>query len=364
MLHLHGTDINGKLESGGVKTPLSDTTQADLQRELSKVRRAEGLPAVMEALYRWELKAGYISKEKLEMNDCYRFFDFDYGLDFFIQINRARSGYTPAPPEEETLPPLHCAICKENVGRPGKENLRIYEFSLTGGTEDASQADFFLQCTPFPVFPYHFVVITETPEPMRVDRQSLEEMARFSDMAPGYTVCSNSDVEGAGSSILAHHHLQVFKGLTLPIMTAGVYKRFQKRGAKVDLLHYPLTAVRVSGNDGPSVIRAAASITEKWKQAAPGENTVNLIFSKNCGTPFFHIIFRNPGYQPSAYSRRYKQEGIGIIEASGFGIFPVPTGPKQDALWEEIRKDGKDIIRDILEGINPIPGGEPRDLIE
>lgn len=332
--------------------PPPDTPQETIQTELEALRGSSGLPAAMDALYRWELSAGYISKEKLESSECLRFYNAEYEIDIYVQVNRARSGYTPVPPPAEELPPVHCAICRENVGRPGKEHLRVFEFAIEGAA--GTSPDFFLQLTPYPVFPYHFVVITLRPEPMRVDRRSLKEMVRFSELAPGYTVCSNSDVRGAGSSILEHHHLQVCKGLTLPVMTAGPLKQVQGQGCRVDILHYPLAAVRIEGTDPAAVTDTAASMLEKWKERDPGRNTANIIFSRECGRPCFYLLFRNPGYQTPEHLLRIKQEGIGIIEAAGAGIFPVPSGPAEADIWEEIRNRGKEVMLGILSGINPI----------
>ena len=358
MLHLHSRvtapDMPGELLS-------PETPQRTLQQELVKIYKAEGLSAVMDALCRWELSAGYISKEKLESSECLRFYDTEYELDFYVQVNRARSGYTPSVPPAEELPPVHCAICRENVGRPGKERLRVFEFALHGGADKG--ADFFLQLTPYPVFPYHFVVISLEPEPMRVDRQSFREMVRFSELAPAYTVCSNSDVRGAGSSILEHHHLQAFKGLTLPVMTAGTVKRFRNRDCGVDILRYPLAAVRVEGAGISAVTDTAASMLERWKELDPGKNTANVIFSRECSRPCFYLLFRNPAFQTPEQLQRIKNEGIGIIEAAGVGIFPVPSGPDEDDIWEEIRSRGKEVMLGILSGINPL-GRDRREILE
>ena len=135
MLQLHGQkSAVSKGGSTGAADLLSrflllppDTRQQQIQSELAVFYDRGGLPAVMDALYRWELAAGYITPEKLEMNECLRFYDADYEIDFHVQVNRARSGYTPGPPAGNRQPPVHCAICRENLGRPGKEALRVFE---------------------------------------------------------------------------------------------------------------------------------------------------------------------------------------------------------------------------------------------
>ena len=72
-----------------------DTPQPVIQEKLDAIQRAHDLVTVMDCLYEWELKAGYITREKLEDNERLSFHDRDLGLDIRIQINIARSKYSP-----------------------------------------------------------------------------------------------------------------------------------------------------------------------------------------------------------------------------------------------------------------------------
>lgn len=326
-----------------------DTSQESMQLLLDRLRKHSDLNSVMDSLYRWELAAGYITREKLEENEHLSFYDVKLEIEFRIQINVARSKYSPISRSPQSLPVLHCALCRENIGRPGKEFLRIYELTLP-----KSGADYFLQLTPYPLFPYHFVLILSDPSPMRVDAVSMGHMMEFLSLAPGYTVCSNSDVEWAGASILTHHHFQVFKGLTLPAMTCGIRERISADDCIVDVLDYPLAAVRIHGFDGDKTMRLAAGVVSGWKSLAQERNTANLILSRENGGFSFHVFFRNPNYRIHETLTRFKKEGLGIIEAAGAGMLPLPSGPNGDALLAEIRSNGKNIMLGMLSGINPV----------
>lgn len=222
---------------------------------------------------------------------------------------------------------------------------------------------FFLQLTPYPIFPYHFVVIAGEHVPMHVDRTSLEDMIAFGEAAPGYTVCSNSDVEWAGSSILEHHHLQVFKGLSLPAMRCRETKTFQHNGCTIAILDYPLALVRVRGRNRNRLLETADALLRAWKVRDPGRNTCNLIYARERDGFSFYLFFRNPDFRTPKHLEKIKSEGIGIVEAAGVGILPVPSGPEEEEIRREIRKNGRQIMHDILEGINPVPP-DSQDFIE
>jgi galactose-1-phosphate uridylyltransferase len=365
-LHLHGRKKSfGAAEAlRALENAPSQTTQQEIQKLLETVHEKDGLQAAMEGLYRWEIASGYISREKLEGNEHHLFFDARYEIEFHLQVNYGRSGYTPdgaadghghADSEVHSARPSFpgtpkCAICRENVGRPGKETLRIFEFSL-----EMTGRPFFLQLTPYPIFPYHFVVIAAEHVPMHLDRTSLEDMIAFGEAAPGYTVCSNSDVEWAGSSILEHHHLQVFKGLSLPAMRCRETKAFQHNGCTIAVLDYPLALVRVQARNRNRLLETADALLRTWKVRDPGRNTCNLIYTRERDGFSFYLFFRNPDFRTPKHLEKIKSEGIGIVEAAGVGILPVPSGPEEEEIWREIRKNGRQIMNDVLEGINPVP---------
>ena len=330
-----------------------DTGQQEIQKKLAEIHKNYHLQAAMGCMFAWSLKAGYITREKLKRTERLIFHDEALRINFRIQINYARSKYRPKPPQDSKLPPMLCTLCKENVGRPGKESLRIYEFPM-------GNRMFFLQLTPFPLFPFHFVPILSRHIPQAIDRQSVVDMFSFLCQAPDYTVCSNSDVEWAGSSILEHLHFQVFKDLRLPVMEAESRPGFTKTFAdcSVSLLNYPLTALKVIGKNERSVTEAVSQIIDIWKDADPGRNTVNLVLFKKDDELLYFIFLRNPDYRTPENLRRFKEEGVGVIEATGEGILPVPAGDEAEEIWKYIRSSGLDLMKSLLSGNNPVKSTE------
>jgi UDPglucose--hexose-1-phosphate uridylyltransferase len=329
-------------------------SQLRIQRYLDDVCRKRGLAAAMERLYQWELQVGYISEEKLRENERHTFKDPETGICFRLQLNVARSRYTPTVGTDQNLPPLHCIICRENVGRPGKEYLRVFDFLLGG-------EPYFLQLTPFPLFTHHFVLITTEPKVQNVNLLAVTRMFQFLSLVPEYTICSNSDVEWAGSSILEHQHFQVFKALHLPVMDATALSSITwKRGRiRVDILDYPIAVLRVHGSNEISVERTGASLIETWKMLDPGRNTVNLVLRRGEGGSNFYVFLRNPDFRTPAALQHIKSEGVGVIEAAGEIILPVP---KEESTLRRIRAAGLDVIRGILEGNNPVRNNKREQL--
>jgi len=290
--------------------------------------------------------SGYLSRDKLENNLRVAFHDWASGVDWFVQINRARSAYAgPQPP----LPSgARCRICRENVGAPGRENLRALPLNLGPGRE------FFFQWTPFPLFPGHGVVIQNEHVPMRMNRQTLEDGAAWLALAPEYTFFSNSDRDLTGASILDHLHYQVGRGKTLPVMQARVRATRRWGEVRLDYLDYPLAAVRVIGPSATGLIPAAEALIEQWKERDPARHSLNVVWrQRERGSSELTLLFRSQSCVTPGPLLRYKTEGVGVIEAGGEFIFPVPTGPEASAIEHEILTQGRTIALGFLQGLDP-----------
>jgi UDPglucose--hexose-1-phosphate uridylyltransferase len=338
-------------------------TQLQTQPSLEKTHRSFGLSASLEQLYKWSFESGYLTQGKLEDNIRYDFYDVEFEIIFKTQINIARSQYSPKPPSGVNTPKLHCPICFENIGISGKETLRAYEFDLSKNRR------FFIQLTPFPLHPKHFVLIDKTPTPMIMNQQSAQDLVNFIDQSPGYIGCSNSDVEWAGASILSHHHYQVFDNLHLPIMEAKLISKFTKEAyiadnkVKYGLLHFPIATCYLECKHAKTFIQTCGDIIAKWKAEIPGKNTCNLIIRKDSVTEFYqaYIIFRNPDFRTPTHLTHIKSEGVGIIEVAGEGIYPIP---QEKVIWDEIQHNGLDIIKSIITGNNPVKREDFKQLFE
>jgi hypothetical protein len=115
-----------------------------------------------------------------------------------------------------------------------------------------------------------------------------------------------------------------------------------------------MAAFRVTGLRQPEVESRTCGLIERWKKMQSGRNTVNLVLRKINSVYEFYIILRNPDHRTPPSLRALKEEGVGVIEAAGEIILPVPGEPE---LWRRIEEQGLDIIMGILMGNNPVEKG-------
>jgi len=335
----------------GVRSILSlppETTQEEMQKELDRIYQQHNIETVMEALFQWELKTGYITKEKMKSNPLMKFRDKEYNIQFRLQVNVARTKYSEGKikPKNKNI---HCVICPENIGEPGKEHLRL--FRLEPGRMNRN---FFLFAALFPYFPNHFILTLIDKKPQKINENTLQDLFEFVDMAPSYTCCSNSDLAWTGVSVPEHLHYQDFKKLHLPVMEAKEIEEFAsvREDVRIAPLHYPCGVLRLRSRDRASIMNRMALIINKWKKIKPDKQSVNLIIQRIPEEVYCAVIFlRNSDFRTPEELKHIKSEGIGVIEMAGEAILPEP---KEKNLGKYIKKEGLNIIKEIIKGNNPV----------
>ncbi len=334
--------------------------QAEMQEYLRAVYEQDGMRRVLDLLWEWESRVGYFNREALKQNRRYEFYDEAFAVILRAQVNFARHHYSNPTAPRPNLSALHCAICYDNLAQPGKEKLRVFKFFLNEARE------YFVQVTPFPLFEKHFVVITMARLPMQMSRQSLDDLIRFVELAPGYVGCSNSDVEWAGASILAHHHYQVFDRLDLPLMHARFAKELHTETPQLvyGLLDFPLACCKITSTAREALLAACGNIIAAWKAREPDKNTCNLVVTKKHELYACYILFRNPAFRTAPELLAIKTEGVGVIEVAGEGIYPVPSGVHAEAIWHRLEHDGLAVIKGLIASNNPVPREEWSALFE
>lgn len=315
---------------------------------------SKSLSESLDELYQIESDLGYIEPHRLSENKYYELFDPDYQITFKAQINYLRDSYINDIGQQKNSSGLDCPICYENIYEPGKDKLRVHPFKL-------AEREFFAQYTPYPLFPYHTVLITREHFAMRMDRQVITDLLSFIKQAPGYTCCSNSDVQWAGASILQHHHYQVFKGLTLPIQTAQAEFEYITEDFNLELLHYPIACARVSSRNTTYIEALGGDIIHYWKSLRHN-NTCNLLLDHCSNQYHLYILFRHPDFRTPIPIQKVKSEGIGVVEVCGYGIYPVPHGDNAETIWDKINNDGLNVIKGLIAGNNPIASDHREDF--
>ncbi len=296
----------------------------------------------MEGLYQQAFAQGYLRPSLLEDNEVHLLYDHHYDLHFTYQISYARAGYQSSP---SALPAgAQCAICREQAGSPGKEQLQLLDLTLEDGSEH------FLQLTPFPLYPRHYVLISREHRRMQVDRTMVAQGLQFLDRAPEYTVCSNSDLPWAGASILSHSHFQVFCKLNLPVMNCRrLFTLYEDAQISITTRHYRMPVISLIGNDRTKVASEAARIIRSWKARYPQRATVNMVMSKSSGTYTLLLILRHADHRNPEHLMRFKSEGIGVIEAAGSWVFP----PASRELLQKLHANSRSIIKELTAAISP-----------
>jgi len=319
----------------GVLLP-QEEVQERLDSLYSKGRFAEALVA----LETWLRSVGYF--DHLTESNIFLSFEPEEGMPSLrLQVNYSRLSYK-LPGQASKL---SCPLCFENIGAPGKEKLRVYEFSLAGSR-------YFAHPTPFPLHPGHFVLNLRQHEPMRVSEKSLREAHDFLVHAPGWLLASNSDVEWAGASVLGHHHFQIFRELELPLEDASAIACRCSKGVELALLRWPAPVVRLQG-ESEAVLTKAASIINSWKNTEPLRCTFNYLMRIDQDSLRLFLIFRHPDFTSSEKLREIKSEGVGVIEMAGEAIVPPRPGLNRHENEQFFRSHGKAIARAIIAENSP-----------
>lgn len=237
-----------------------------------------------------------------------------------------------------------CLLCKENVGyagrinHPARQNHRIIPMKLTN-------KEWFLQYSPYVYYNEHCIVFSGEHEPMRLTRDSIERLVEFTEILPHYFIGSNADLPIVGGSILTHDHYQGGRH-KFPMEKAIVEKYYESKkygDLEIGTVKWPMSVVRIKGNNKNSVIDLAMDIFEAWKNYSDEENDI-VAFSgdtpHNTVTPIarrkgeafeLDIVLRNNRtseehpdgiFHPHKELHHIKKENIGLIEVMGLAVLP------------------------------------------
>ncbi len=317
--------------------------QKEVQRSLCNMaNEGADLHLILRELESWSESVGYFN-HLTGKNEYLSFPDKHLRLNLRLQVNFSRLSYRK--PEGDDLP--KCPLCIENVGVRGKELLRIYEFNL-------NKTCYFAHLTPFPLYTGHFVMNLCRHEAMRIARRSLNETAEFLFQTSSWLAASNSDVEWAGASVLGHHHVQLFRKLSLPIEEASVYRETETTSARLELLNWPCPTVRITG-DSQAVLNLGGALIDHWKATDPGKATFNYLMRSGWPNSLtLYMLFRHPDYRTPEHLRIIKSEGVGIIEMAGEVIVPPLPDKSREENRAYFEENGLAVTRGIISGNSPV----------
>jgi diadenosine tetraphosphate (Ap4A) HIT family hydrolase len=247
--------------------------RASLNRELKAIEQCDSnLLNVVERLREHQLDTGFIRDDLYAI----KYFDFphpDHPERFLsvqynpARVNRLKIHVSALPPKRNDVVNDGCMLCSNNIEWQHRGIEMGYAIDLNG-------IPFNMLMNAYPLMPAHLVVVTDEHVPQAWDlgdagsrRFTIDEvvtnLATMAQRLPGYVGFYNGD--GAGTSVPAHFHYQLFRRRNgsdrFPLELAPVR---QVADLAAEVVEYPVSAMRWSGDDRQAVIARAAAWIDEW----------------------------------------------------------------------------------------------------
>lgn len=231
-------------------------------------------------------------------------------------------------------------LARDNEGYPGRtdhparQNLRLIPMELDGDP-------WLLQYSPYRYYPQHAIALSEAVTPMRINQATFTRLADFVELFPHYFMGSNADLPIVGGSILSHDHFQG-GAYEFALDRAAIDAAWDVDGTSVEVVHWPLTDIRLRG-ERSAVLDRATELLDVWRGYSDEERGV-LAFTgdtpHNTITPIarqvgshlqLDLVLRNNRtspqhpdgiYHPHVEIHPIKRENIGLIEVLGLAVLP------------------------------------------
>ena len=317
--------------------------------------------------YKMSIASNYIRKDRTDKNIVWKT-PTEYG-DLDITINLSKPEKDPrdiakAKLMKSTSYPK-CLLCKQNEGfrgninHPARQNHRIIPMEFAG-------ENWFLQYSPYVYYNEHCIILNAKHTPMKIYRKTFENLLGFVEKLPHYFAGSNADLPIVGGSILSHDHYQGGH-YTFAMEVAPIEETFEVKGyenTKVYRVKWPMSVIRLNGENKEEIIDLAEHILDKWKNYSDesveilhetdGEphNTITPIARMKNGKYELDLVLRNNRtneahpmgiFHPHSEVHHIKKENIGLIEVMGLAVLPARLKEELNTLSELLAAGVKDI---------------------
>ncbi|KRN92448.1 UDP-glucose--hexose-1-phosphate uridylyltransferase [Pediococcus stilesii] len=245
-----------------------------------------------------------------------------------------------------------CQLCLENegylgrVGYPARSNHRIIKMQV-------NSEPWGFQYSPYAYFQEHAIFIDQIHRPMKINRQTFENLIEIVEKFPHYFVGSNADLPIVGGSMLSHEHYQGGRHV-FPMMKAPIVQNVrlnQIADVTAGIIQWPMTAIRLKSTNREAIVDAAETIREKWqgysdatldiRATSNGQkhHTVTPIAYRKGADFIIDIVLRDNQtsaqypdgiFHPHQDVQHIKKENIGLIEVMGRAIFPPRLIPEME----------------------------------
>lgn len=317
--------------------------------------------------YAFSQNTNYIRRDRIARDQKW-VYESAYGpLD--ITINLSKPEKDPRDIAKAKLAPSSgypkCLLCRENEGyaghpgHPARETHRLIPLRL-------SAHRWFLQYSPYTYYNEHCIVLNRKHVPMKVSRKSFENLMDFVTIFPHYFLGSNADLPIVGGSILSHDHYQggryTFAMAKAPIEKTYTFPGFEN--IKVGRVKWPMSTIRLQGEDREELADLAEKILDKWRKYSDPSveilaetdgtphNTITPIARRRGNLYELDLVLRNNRttkehplglFHPHAEVHHIKKENIGLIEVMGLAVLPARLKKEMALVAKELVKGTEDI---------------------
>lgn len=294
--------------------------------------------------YNYMQNIDYIKTSRIKKNISYKVLS-QYG-NIEITINLSKPEKDPkdiaraAEVKDLSNYPV-CVLCKENEGfsgnlkRDSRDSIRLIPTTI-------NKSIWYLQYSPYSYYNEHAILLSNVHSNMIIDRDCFINLLSAVDKFDNYFFGSNSDIPIVGGSILSHNHYQggVY---SFPIEKAKSFYTNNIKNIKLELLHWPLSTIRLTSTSKNKLVDISDYILNKWINYSNIDlNIINYTnnIRHNAITPIVRkiknkyqvdLVLRNNLtttkyplgiYHPHSDVWPIKKENIGLIEVMGLAILP------------------------------------------
>lgn len=237
-----------------------------------------------------------------------------------------------------------CLLCPQNEGyagnlnHPARQNLRLISLDLCNEV-------WFLQYSPYTYYNEHCIVLSAQHRPMKINRETFEYLFTFLKILPHYFIGSNADLPIVGGSILNHDHFQGGRHQFLIENTTENLVESLSLWPEIKLfsLEWPLTTLRLRGQDVAALVAVSTHILSVWREYSyhlcdilaytdsTPHNTITPIARRRGKEYEIDLVLRNNRttpdhplgiFHPHSEHHHIKKENIGLIEVMGLAVLP------------------------------------------
>lgn len=322
---------------------------------------AESPQLATDNYYKLSIASNYIRKTRIDKNIVWKS-NTDYGaLDLTINLSKPEKDprdIAKAKTVKATGYPK-CLLCRENegfaghAGHPARETHRIIPLDFRGH-------QWFLQYSPYTYYNEHCIVLNSDHIPMKINRDTFENICDFITQFPHYFVGSNADLPIVGGSILSHDHYQGGH-YTFPMEIAEIEKSYTFAdfpNVTAGRVKWPMSTLRLRSENRKQLIDLAEKILTAWRKYSDESvgilaetdaphNTITPIGRRRGKAYELDLVLRNNRtsaehplgiYHPHEEVWHIKKENIGLIEVMGLAVLPARLKTEMAQVKENLAK--------------------------